>query len=140
MLFTDDAALVSYTADDLQELLNRLSHACKEFGLTISIKKTKVMGQDVDNPPNIMIDGTPLDVANSLTYLGATITINLSYNEDIMTRIGKASATMLRLSKQVWESRKLTLATRICIYRACIISTLLYSSETRQLMPIMKQG
>ena len=30
----------------------------------------------------------------------------------------------------VSESRKLTLATKICIYRACILSTLLYSSET----------
>ena len=44
LLFADDAALVSHTADELQELLNRFSYACKEFGLTISIKKTKVMG------------------------------------------------------------------------------------------------
>ena len=37
---------------------------------------------------------------------------------------------MERLSKWVWKKRKLTLATKICIYRACIPSTLLYSSET----------
>ena len=57
------------------------------------------MGQDVDNPPNVMINGTPLDVMNSFTYLGATITSSLSFDEEITTRIGKASATMLRLSK-----------------------------------------
>ena len=111
-------------------LLNRFSNACKEFGLMISIKKTKVIGQDVDNAPNVMIDGTPWDVVNSFTYLGATITINLSLHEEITTGIDKTLVTMLRLSKQVWENRKLTLATKICIYRACILSTLLYSSET----------
>ena len=52
------------------------------------------MGQDMDNPPNVMIDHTPLDVVNSFTYLGATITSNLSLDEEITTKIGKASATM----------------------------------------------
>ena len=99
LLFADDAALVSHTAQELQELLNRFSHACKEFGLMISIKKTKVMGQDVDNHPNVMIDGTPLDVMNTFTYLGATITSNLSLNEEITMKIDTASATIARLSK-----------------------------------------
>ena len=130
LLFVDDVALVSHTAEELQKLLNMFSHVCKEFGLTISIKKTKVMGQDVDNCPNVTIDGTPLDVMNTFTYIGATITSKLSLNVEITTRIGKASATMARLNKQVWEKRKLTLATKICIYRACIFSTLQYSSET----------
>ena len=39
MLFADDAVLVTHTIEDLQQLIDRLSHACKEFGLTISIKK-----------------------------------------------------------------------------------------------------
>ena len=57
------------------------------------------MGQDVDNSTNVTIDGTPLDVMNTYTYLGATITSNLCLNEEITTRIGKASATIARLSK-----------------------------------------
>ncbi len=42
MLFAYDAALVTHTKEDLQQLIDRLSHACKEFGLTISIKKKKL--------------------------------------------------------------------------------------------------
>ena len=99
LLFADDAALVSHTADEFQELLNRFSHACKELCLIINIKKSKVMGQDVDNPPNVMTDGTSLDIMNPFTYIGAIITSNLSLDKDITTRIGKASVTMLRLSK-----------------------------------------
>ena len=43
MLFADDAALTSHTETGLQELVNRLSHACKEFGLSISLKKTNIL-------------------------------------------------------------------------------------------------
>ena len=95
------------------------------------------MGQDVDNPLNVMIDGTPSEVMNSFTYLGATITSNLSLDEEITTGIGKASVTMSRLSKWVWQNGKFTLATKICIYRVCILSILLYIVKHGQLMPIM---
>ena len=57
MLFADGAALTSHTKGDLQRLINRFAHACREFGLTISIKKTNVMGQDASAPPLISIDG-----------------------------------------------------------------------------------
>ena len=40
LLFADDAALVSHTEEGLQCLLSKFADACKEFGLTISIKKT----------------------------------------------------------------------------------------------------
>ena len=44
MLFADDAAVVSHTEEGLQNLITSFSNACKGFGLTISVKKTEVMG------------------------------------------------------------------------------------------------
>ena len=44
MLFADDAALISHTEEGLQQLISKFAHACNEFGLSISIKKTNVMG------------------------------------------------------------------------------------------------
>ena len=38
MRFEDDAALISHTEDFLQQLVIRLTHACKEFGPTVSLK------------------------------------------------------------------------------------------------------
>ena len=43
LLFADDAALVAHSAQDLQTLLSQFSSACPDFGLTISLKKTKVL-------------------------------------------------------------------------------------------------
>lgn len=52
MLFTHDAALTSHTEDGLQQLVCCLYQACKEFGLTISLKKMNVIAQDADSPPS----------------------------------------------------------------------------------------
>lgn len=38
--FADDTALASHTEAGLQQIVNHLSHTIKEFGLTISLKKT----------------------------------------------------------------------------------------------------
>ena len=45
-------------------------------------------------------------------------------------RISKASAAMARLTKRVWENTMLTIKTKTQVYQACVLSTLLYGSES----------
>ena len=130
MLFADDAAVVSHTENGLQILLDRFSKACKDFGLTISIKKTEVMSQNVSIPPVIKIDDKPLVVTEQFTYLGSTISNNLSLDHEIDKRIAKSSGTMSKLNNKVWQNKHLTVKTKMKVYQACIISTLLYGSES----------
>ena len=130
MLFADDAAVTAHSEQDLQRLMDRFSSACQDFGLTISLTKTNVVGQDVDTQPTITINGYQLEVVHQFTYLGSTITDNLSMDAEINKRIGKASTTLGRLTTRVWENPKLTITTKMAVYSACIISTLLYGSET----------
>jgi len=61
------AALASHTEAGLQRLVDKLSHACKEFGLTISLKKTNILAQDAETPPVITINNTELEVVDSFT-------------------------------------------------------------------------
>ena len=49
-LFVDDAAVTAYSAEDPQQLMTRFSDACQDFGLTISLKKTQAMGQELTLP------------------------------------------------------------------------------------------
>ena len=130
MLFADDAALASHTEEVLQRLMDRFAHACKQFGLTISIKKTNVMGQDVPAPPSISIDNEELEVTDHFTYLGSTVANNLSLDAEISKRIAKATAVMGKLNKRVWSNNQLTENTKLKVYQACVLSTLLYSSES----------
>ena len=123
MLFADDAAVTPHTEHDLQQLMDRILPACHDFGLTISLKKTNVLGQDVDTSPVITIDNYELEVVHEFTYLGSTTTDNLSLDAELNKRIGKAATTVERLTTRVWENSKMA------VYNACVISTLLYGSE-----------
>ena len=125
ILFADDAALISYTEEGLQRRIVQLAQACTEFALIISLKKTNVMGQEVSEAPAISIDDYTLEVVQEFTYLGSTITSNLSLNVDINKRIGKAAFVMSRLSKRVWENNTITENTKVRVYQACVLSTLL---------------
>ena len=88
------------------------------------------MGQEGKSAPRITINNEELVVANSFTYLGSTISDDLSLNKELDRRIGKACATFSRLSERVWENKKLTVKTKISVYSACVISTLLYGTES----------
>ena len=67
----------------LQNLVSSLAHACQEFGLTISLNKTEVMAQDVTSVPTINIGNHILQVWKEFTYLGSTITSNLSLDNEL---------------------------------------------------------
>ena len=130
MLFADDAAVMTHTQRELQLLMDHFSQACKDFGLIISLKKTNVLGQDILAPPVLTIDDYELEVIHQFMYLGSTITDSLSLNPEINKRIGKAATTLAHLTSRVWTNPKLTMKTKMAVYNACILSTLLYGSKT----------
>lgn len=129
MLFADDAAVAAHTQEDLQFLMDRFSQASKDFALTISLKKTNVLGQNTPAPPAISIDNYMLETVHQFTYLGSTVTDNLSLDTEIDKRIGKAATTLARLKSRVWTNAKLTVKTKMVVYNACVLSTLLYGCE-----------
>ena len=130
MLFADDAAIGSHTQQELQSLMDCFSQACKNFGLTISLKKTNVLGQGIETPPTITINDYELDVVCHFTYLGSTVTDTLSLDVELDKRIGKAATTLARLTTRVWSNPMLTEKTKMAVFIACVISTLLYGSKT----------
>ena len=134
LLYADDADFVAHTEHDLQAIINLFSEACCHFGLTISLKKTKVMytappGQPYIEP-NIFIQGTRLDVVNTFVYLGSSISRDGSLDSEVHLRIQKASKAFGKLEKRVWADKGITKGTKLSVYGSCVLTSLLYSSET----------
>ncbi|RXN35706.1 RNA-directed DNA polymerase from mobile element jockey-like protein [Labeo rohita] len=127
MLFADDTALAAHTEGALQRLITCFADACTEFGIAISLKKTNILAQDVSTTPAITIGDHTLEVVENFTYLGSTICSNL--DTELNIRIGKAATAMAQLAKRVWDNTLLTLKTKLKVYQACVLSTLLYGSE-----------
>ena len=100
MLFADNvAALVAHSVEQLQRLMDGLSRASSSFGHTISLKKTNTMAQGAEPAQRISISCDYwLQVVQEFTYLGSTVTDNLSMDPEIGKRIRAASTTFCVLS------------------------------------------
>ena len=82
LIFANDTALACHSNVELQNLVDKFSSACKEFGLTISISKTQVLSMSME-VPNMAVDGQRLEAVNHFTNLGSTVSSNLSLDKEI---------------------------------------------------------
>ena len=117
----------------MQAEMDSFSAACNNFGLTISTKKTEVMFQPAPgnqyHEPQITVNGQTLQ-AVAFTYLGSTLLRTATIDAKINNRISQARSALGRLSEKVWERRGISLETKLKVYRAVVLTTLLYGSET----------
>src|SRR6267154_2570822 len=89
----------------MQNMINRLSRACKEYGMEINVKKTKVMvvsraKEMTGMQRSIMSDGVPLEQVKHFKYLRSWITDDAKSDEGIRTRVGMAKAAF-------WQNKEL---------------------------------
>ena len=114
--------------------MDRFTDHAKKFGLTISLKKTEVMFQpcpgETHHDPSVTIDGTQLASVKNFCYLGSVMSHNGSLDEEVTQRISKASVAFGRLSNRLWKSHDVKLNTKINVYKAAVLSSLLYGCET----------
>ena len=134
LLFADDCALNACSEPEMQQSMDKFSSACDAFGLTISTKKTEVMYQPAPNKdytvPTINVNGEALKTVNKFTYLGSTLSRNVRIDDEVVLRIAKASAAFGNLREKVWEREGLSTQTKLKVYKAVILPSLLYSCET----------
>ena len=88
------------------------------------------MHYGTDPNPVINIEDKSLEQVDNFTYLGSTVTSNLSLDAEVESRLSKAVIMMARLKDRVWETRKITVTTKIAVYEACVLRSVLYASET----------
>lgn len=132
IVYADDLCFVTDSPEGLQRLMANLHKSCRNFGLKINVKKTEVMSLDVRGQETLTIKlgEDVLKQVNTFRYLGSTITSKCDLDAEINSRIGAAAAVFGKLDRKVFSSHDLKLATKIDIYRAVVLPSLLYSSES----------
>ncbi|BHF72220.1 hypothetical protein SprV_0401528400 [Sparganum proliferum] len=139
ILFADDCALNTTSEEEMQRSMDLFSATCENFGLVINTQKTVMMHQPPPNsaatapnapPPQISVNGTQLQVVENFPYLGSTLSRNTKIDDEVANRISKASQAFGRLQSTVWNRRGLQLSTKLKMYKAVILPTLLYGAET----------
>ena len=94
LLFADDLALFSSNKSDLQYALDRFFDACLDAGMKISMAKTEIMCLSM--PLSIdQTNGITLQQTEKFTYLGVIFSSDGTQDNEVHSRIRKASAVML---------------------------------------------
>ncbi|BHF58079.1 hypothetical protein SprV_0100102800 [Sparganum proliferum] len=134
LLFADDCALNATTEGDMQWSMGLFSAACENLGLVINTEKTVIMHQPppntVHSAPQVSVNGTHLQVVDNFTYLGRTLSRSTKIDDEVVHRISMASQAFGRLENTVWNSHGPQLSTKLQMYKAVILPTLLYGKDT----------
>ena len=134
LLYADDMDKNASTEAKMQRAMDQVSQSCDNYDLTISTKKTEVVHQPAPgkpyNEPTITVNGQKLKVVDKFTYLGSTLSRAVHIDDEITARIAKASVAFGRLRANVWERNRIKLDTKLKVYKAVVLPTLLYACET----------
>ena len=127
--YADDCALVTHSAEDLQAALSQVLLLYAKLGLGINVQKTEVLHFVEGEAPPIILEGVLLKEVSSFKYLGSHVSNNCRTDDEIHSRVGKASSAFGRLRGRVFSNHSLKLGTKIQVYHAVVLSALLYCSE-----------
>ena len=79
--------------------------------------------------PSITVGDVKLPVVDNFCYLGCILKSDAKADEDINSRIAKASAAFGRLRNRLWDEHGIRLDTEISVYVAVVLTVLLYGCE-----------
>ncbi|VDL90893.1 unnamed protein product [Schistocephalus solidus] len=134
LLFVDDCALNTVMEEDMQRSMDLFAVGCANFGLTISTAKMVVLHQpplhSEYNAPRINVNGAKLKNVETFAYLGSTLSRNTRIDDEVAQRISKASPSFGLLPASVYNRHGIHLNTKLKMFRAVVLTTLLYGAET----------
>ena len=134
LLFADDAAAVGTTRESIERAARTLSEVTSEWGLTMSMPKTKLLIAGVpcveEDLQPINIRGETIKAVSDFRYLGAVVEAHGGIVKDVEDKVARTSRAFGALCRPVFRDDDLSLRTKRMVYRAVVLGVLLYGAET----------
>ena len=121
-------------------MLDCFNKAAETYGLKISVQETEDLYQSIYDSanPSIQLGDNDLRVLDSVTLLGSmisntapfTMSRYASLDREINVRLQMAAKSFGASNDCVWKNRDIGLNTKLAVYRAIVLSTLLYCSQS----------
>ena len=129
--YADDIAIIAGSTEEMNIILERLRAFAEEFGLSINIKKTKIMMIGEHNPQDAacVIGDTVLDIVTSFEYLGRVLSQDSDDHLAVSHRIARGWTAFQKV-KSILMSRHVPMKRKLKTYETYIIPCVLYASET----------
>ena len=133
--YADDNSVAALSEHHLQKILNAFNCVYTKLELTINLKKTRIVYQpspiETDRiEPTLQLGATTLENVDYFPYLGSHLSSNVDLNDEIQHRLRCAGIAFGSIRTRVFQDRDIRTDTKVLIYKAVVIPTLLYASET----------
>jgi len=125
--YADDTTILAEEKEDMEKLLKKLKEESEKAGLSLNLKKTRIMTTGTLN--EFILDGTEIEVTSYHTFLGSIITRDGYDNKEINRRLSIGRMAMTKLEKTM-KDRDVKKATKIKIAETIIFLTVTYGSES----------
>ncbi|CAD7087998.1 unnamed protein product [Hermetia illucens] len=145
LAYADDIDIMGRTTRDVQTAFIQIEQAARDLGLHINEGKTKYMvatSAPKTNQPTtsnrtgqtqartrIRIGEYNFETVDNFSYLGSKITTDNNYDEEIRARLLSANRAYFSLQR-LFRSKRLTIGSKLLLYKTMILPVLMYSSET----------
>jgi hypothetical protein len=132
--YADDNAIVAHTEEHLQAALTAFEKAYNALGLRLNAHKIQVLyqpkpGKEI-TPPRIIAGDEYLECVPDFVYLGSNLISKAEIGKEVERRPQAGSIAYSRLRLRVFQNTDLRVDTRLKVYKAVILPTLIYASET----------
>ena len=112
----------------MQDLLWYVQDEASKYNLHLNMDKTKLVLYNSD--ASIAFgDGSLVQQVSSIVYLGGLIDQTGKPGPEVRRRIGEAGQVFQKL-KRVWRHAGLSVRKKLRIYKACVVSKLIYNLST----------
>ena len=131
LLFADDLILVAEREEDVENNLNILDEVMAKWSMKVNWGKTKALVvKRGGGSCNVSVKGEMVEEVKVMKYLGALFNEEGTCEDEIESRIGATGRTIGALRQEVVDRRELSKTTKLRVYNAIVMPTLLYGSET----------
>ena len=127
-LYADDTLLIGKEPHQVQKYMNAIAIEGKRYGLLLNLSKLKMMQINCDVKIKDAA-GNDIEKKESMKYLGALLHKSGKIDSELGRRLGMAKSEFTTLA-QIWKNTNTKCKRKIQLYRALILSKLMYGLQT----------
>ena len=125
--YADDTTLMAESEEELKSLLMKVKEESENVGFNLNIQKMKIMA--CSPITSWEIDGETVETVADFIFLGSKITADHDCSHEIKRHLLLGRKVMLNLDS-IFESRDITLPTKVCLVKAVVFPMVMYGCES----------
>ena len=133
LLWADDLLLFSKTPSGLQNSINKMQSFYKSLGLSVNIKKTKVMifnrrGLVLDKKYTFTLEGKNLEITGEYQYLGLKLKPSGSFSLAVQELNDKATRAWFGISNIIFKNKRMEVDRIFSLFDSLVTPVATYGS------------